>query len=155
MRFSNFVFLIVPGPGLKPYNIFVFTEIFTKIVFLKSRFQVRISGNWEISNFHYPNFFQYPSNNSWKLKISGYRYLEINNFLVRIPGNSLKNNFHQHWNCVHMRKKFMVGKGFFIKRLHGGHVILHEETIWWAWDPSWRDYMAGMGFFLTPMVPVR
>ena len=58
-------------------NIFVFAEIFTKVVFFQSNFRVTIPGNCTISRYCYPEIYQFPSNNTLKLKMSGYCYPEI------------------------------------------------------------------------------
>ena len=70
-------------------NIFVFAEIFTKVVFFQSNFQETIPGNCTISRYCYPEIFQFLSNNTRKLKILGYCYPEIDSAFLpfgQFPG---------------------------------------------------------------------
>ena len=58
-------------------NIFVFAQIFTKVVFFQSKFRVTIPRNCTISRYCYPEIYQFLSNNTLKLKMFGYCYPEI------------------------------------------------------------------------------
>ena len=84
MRFSKSGFFMNPYyllPRFTPSNIFenifVFAEIFTKVVFFQINFRVTIPGNCTISRFCYPEIYQFPSIVARKLR----------NFQVTLPGN--------------------------------------------------------------------